>query len=537
MFCCLSMSTRWTGACRATRRSRAFCDGTSYRRSSPPAWSMPCAACSIRASSAPSRPTGSRDRSTDCFASSGIKSTPTASCAWSRAARPVTERRPTCDERGAGVRRRSRAAAEGHRDRRLSGSISRETPSLVGAFDAEGENIQLALELAEIFGGEIDFNSDLQPGDRIDVLFERFTRDDEFVGYGAMKAAVLVNGGRRIVAVGFTDTDGRPAWYDEHGRSLKRQFLQSPLPFDPRVTSRFSYRRLHPVHGTTRAHLGVDYGAPAGTPVKAVASGVVELAGWSGEAGRMVRIRHAGGYETVYLHLSPLARASGPASASIRATRSAASASSGTATGPHLDYRIIKNGTYVNPIARAQENAEGRSDAPDAREAFERARDAVLARFPQGETALMSQSSPFRALRPAPETAARVAALPYDVVIDRRSAGDRGRESAEFPARHAVGNRSAARNASLRRARLRSRPRATSKSSSATRRCRSRTRRRCTSTACARTGTSRLASPAVSRWTSTAAASSRSTRARARTRKTTGRATSRSFARRRALCF
>ena len=268
----------------------------------------------------------------------------------------------------------------------LSASISRETPSLVGALASAGETVQLALGLAEIFGGEIDFNSDLQPDDRIDVLFERFTRDGEFVGYGAIKGAVLVNEDRRIVDVGFSEADGKPAWYDEDGRSLRRQFLQSPLPFDPRVTSRFSYRRLHPVHGVHRAHLGVDYGAPAGTRVNAVASGVVELAGWAGEGGRVVRIRHAGGYQTAYLHLSAIAPGIRPG---IRVEQGAAIGrvgSSGTATGPHLDYRIIKNGTHVNPLVELKKMPKGDPIADDAREAFLQARDAVLARLPQGGT-------------------------------------------------------------------------------------------------------------------------------------------------------
>lgn len=267
-----------------------------------------------------------------------------------------------------------------------SGAIDEATPSLFQSIDAAGEGADLAVAMAEVFAGEIDFNSDLQPGDRIDVLFERFMRDNEFVGYGAIKGAVLVNDSRRIVAVGFTDTDGRPAWYDEDGRSLKRQFLQSPLPFDPRVTSKFSYRRLHPVHGTSRAHLGVDYGAPAGTRVNAVASGVVELAGWAGEGGRVVRLRHAGGYQTAYLHLSAIAPGIRPGVRVEQGDAIGRVGSSGTATGPHLDYRIIKNGTYVNPLVELKKMPKGDPVAPDARAAFERARDAVLARFPPSET-------------------------------------------------------------------------------------------------------------------------------------------------------
>jgi murein DD-endopeptidase MepM/ murein hydrolase activator NlpD len=268
----------------------------------------------------------------------------------------------------------------------LSASISRESPSLVGALDAAGETVQLALGLAEIYGGEIDFNSDLQPGDRIDVLFERFKRDGASIGYGAIKAAVLVNEDRRIAAIGFPDAEGKPAWFDEDGRSLKRQFLQSPLPFDPRVTSPFSYRRLHPVHGVNRAHLGVDYGAPEGTRVNAVASGVVERAGWSGEAGRMVRVRHAGGYETSYLHLLAIATGIRPGVRVEQGQAIGRVGSSGTATGPHLDYRIIKNGTYVNPLVELKKMPKGDPIPADAQEAFFRERDTVLARLSQGAT-------------------------------------------------------------------------------------------------------------------------------------------------------
>ena len=260
----------------------------------------------------------------------------------------------------------------------IAAVIGREHPSLVGSLEAQGQNIQLALELAEIFGGEVDFNSDLQNGDRIEVLFERATREGEFIGYGDIKAAVLENEGRRITAIRFAGADGKPGWHDEQGRSLKRQFLQSPLPFEPRVTSRFSYRRLHPVHGTTRAHLGVDYGAPSGTPVRAVATGTVEAAGWSGEAGRMVRIRHSGGYQTAYLHLSSFAPGIRPGVRVDQGQLIGRVGASGTATGPHLDYRIIKNGAYVNPLVELKRMPKGEPIAPEARAAFERTRDEAL---------------------------------------------------------------------------------------------------------------------------------------------------------------
>ena len=261
----------------------------------------------------------------------------------------------------------------------VEASINADSNSLVGAFDAVGENIQLALGLAEIFGGEVDFNSDLQTGDRVQVLFERAMRHGEFVGYGDIRAAVLETGGRRITAVRFEGPDGKAGYYDEQGRSLKRQFLKSPLPFTPRITSRFSYRRRNPVHGAIRAHLGVDYAAPVGTQVRAVSNGVVEFAGFSGEAGRMVRLRHAGGYETSYLHLSAFGPGIHPGVRVQQGDTIGRVGQTGTATGPHLDYRISRNGVYVNPLAELQRMPKGDPIDASALPEYQQVRDATFA--------------------------------------------------------------------------------------------------------------------------------------------------------------
>ncbi len=261
----------------------------------------------------------------------------------------------------------------------LEASINQDTNSLVGAFEAAGENIQLALGLAEIFGGEVDFNTDLQLGDRFQVLFDRATRHGEFVGYGDIRAAVIETGGRRITAVRFEGPDGKAGYYDEQGRSLKRQFLKSPLPFtDPRITSRFSYRRRNPVHGAIRPHLGVDYAAPTGTRVQAVAAGVVEFAGFSGEAGRMVRLRHAGGYETSYLHLSALGPGIRPGVRVQQGDTIGKVGQTGTATGPHLDYRISRNGLFVNPLAELQRMPKGDPIDASALPEYQKIRDAAF---------------------------------------------------------------------------------------------------------------------------------------------------------------
>ncbi|MGH9387290.1 MAG: M23 family metallopeptidase [Vicinamibacterales bacterium] len=230
----------------------------------------------------------------------------------------------------------------------IEGDIDRQTNSLTAAIDKAGEGIDLALGLADVFSGEIDFNSDVQPGDRFRVLVERESREGVLSGYGVILAAEFVNAGRELRAVRFTPDGGKPGYYDERGRSLKRFFLKSPLKFEPRITSRFSSARRHPILNDTRAHHGVDYHAPTGAPVISVAPGVVTMGGWTSGGGRTVRVRHPNGYETEYLHLSAIAvRAGqrvdqGELLGKVGAT--------GLATGPHLHYGLRKNGAYANPV-------------------------------------------------------------------------------------------------------------------------------------------------------------------------------------------
>jgi murein DD-endopeptidase MepM/ murein hydrolase activator NlpD len=260
----------------------------------------------------------------------------------------------------------------------VSGQIDREHTSLVSALDAEGETIDLTLALADIFGGEIDFSTELQPGDRFELSVEKQFRDDhQFAGYGPILAAGFTNGGRHVEAMRFTPENGSPAYFDEHGRSMRRFFLASPLKFQPVVTSAFSNARMHPVLREVRAHLGVDYRAPAGAPVVAVADGVVISAGMSGGAGRMVHLRHANGFETEYLHLSAIAVRAG--SRVRQGELIGRVGSSGLATGPHLDYRLKKNGAFINPVTahRVMPPADPIPAAEMA--AFEAARDRAMA--------------------------------------------------------------------------------------------------------------------------------------------------------------
>lgn len=257
-------------------------------------------------------------------------------------------------------------------------SISKERPSLWAALEDSGENIQLALLLSDAFSGEVDFNSDLQDGDRFTALIGRVMRDGQFSGYEDVKAATLYNDGRVLTAIRHMGPDGREAWYDAEGRSLKRQFLKSPLGFEPRVTSKFSYRRLHPVLNTYRAHRGVDYGAGYGTPVVAVSAGTVVEAGWAGGAGRRVVIRHASGYESAYFHLSAFGAGISKGTRVEQGRTIGRVGNSGTVTGTHLHYELRKNGTHVNPVVEHRNMPPGVPIPAHALPAFLAERDRLL---------------------------------------------------------------------------------------------------------------------------------------------------------------
>jgi murein DD-endopeptidase MepM/ murein hydrolase activator NlpD len=257
-----------------------------------------------------------------------------------------------------------------------SGTINESAPSLFQSIEAAGEDVDLAIGMAEVFAGEIDFNSDLQPGDRYAVTFERFTREGgRPASYGVISAARFENDGRVLQAFRFTVPGGKPDYYDEQGRSLRRFFLRSPLKFVPRVTSGFSARRMHPVLHTARAHRGVDYAAPPGAPVVSIAAGRVISATFDTANGRMVRVRHTSGYESYYLHLSAFAPG-------IRAGASVSQGdivgrvgSTGLATGPHLHYGLKKNGVFVNPLREHQNLPPGDPVPASSMAAFQAERD------------------------------------------------------------------------------------------------------------------------------------------------------------------
>jgi murein DD-endopeptidase MepM/ murein hydrolase activator NlpD len=263
----------------------------------------------------------------------------------------------------------------------VAGAIDAETPSLFQAMDATGETPELTIAMAGIFSGEVDFNNDVQPGDRFVLAFERFVRDARPSTYGEITAAEFHNEGRRIRAIRFTPSGGRPDYFDDEGRSLRRFFLKSPLKFEPRITSRYSLRRMHPVLRMARAHRGIDYGAPTGAPVVSVAGGTVVSATFDNANGRMIRVRHASGYESYYLHLSAFAPRLRQGDRVSQGDTIGRVGSSGLATGPHLHYGLKKNGIFVNPLREHLNMPPGDPIPPGAMPAFHAERDRALERL------------------------------------------------------------------------------------------------------------------------------------------------------------
>jgi murein DD-endopeptidase MepM/ murein hydrolase activator NlpD len=260
----------------------------------------------------------------------------------------------------------------------VSAAIDRDTPSLFQAMAAAGEGAELTLALAGVFSGEIDFNTEIQAGDRFALAFERFVRAGRPSTYGPITAAEFHNDGRVVRAIRFAQPDGQFGYFDELGRSLRRLFLRSPLKFDPRITSRYSTSRFHPVLQGSRAHRGVDYGAPTGAPVVSVGTGTVVSVTVDATNGRMVRIRHASGYDSFYLHLSAFAAGIRRGARVDQGQTIGLVGSTGLATGPHLHYGLQKNGAWVDPLEEHRRMPPGDPVPSEMMEAFARVRDQAL---------------------------------------------------------------------------------------------------------------------------------------------------------------
>lgn len=252
--------------------------------------------------------------------------------------------------------------------------------SLWGAIMEADLPYALAAELEDIYQWTVDFFG-IQAGDDFTVIYdEKFIDDTVSIGIGRVWGAKFNHAGKTRYAIPFRQGDKLQYW-EADGGSLRKNILKAPLKFS-RISSGFSYSRLHPVHKVRRPHTGVDYAAPSGTPVRAVADGVVTFRGWGGGGGNTIKIKHAGNLMTGYLHLRGFAKGIVVGARVTQGQLIGYVGSTGTSTGPHLDYRIWKNGTPINPLKVPQEPTEPINEKNRAK--FEFVRDRIIAEL-EGE--------------------------------------------------------------------------------------------------------------------------------------------------------
>lgn len=280
-------------------------------------------------------------------------------------------------------RSQTRVVAYGADTRLASGTI---TSSLFAATDAAGVPDSVATQIADIFSTDIDFHRELRKGDTFHLVYESLTADGQPVpwneGAGRVLAAEFVNNGRAHHAVWFAQgSSHQGGYFDTRGQSKRRSFLASPMEFS-RVTSGFAMR-FHPLAKSWRQHLGVDYGAPTGTPVRTVGDGVVAFAGWQNGYGNVVQVDHGNGRSTLYAHLSRKDVRAGQRVA--QGQRVGAVGSTGWSTGPHLHFEFRINGQHQDPL-RVAKTSEPVTLDPGARERFAELLKVVQGKLDVAET-------------------------------------------------------------------------------------------------------------------------------------------------------
>jgi murein DD-endopeptidase MepM/ murein hydrolase activator NlpD len=223
---------------------------------------------------------------------------------------------------------------------------------------ALGEQSALATEFAKILAWDMDFSRHVHPGDEFSILYERmYTKGADgksvYVRPGKILAGRYAGRSGEHTLVYYEDADGNGAYFRPDGSSIERAFLAAPLEFS-RITSRFTNARRHPILNITRPHPGIDYAAPYGTPIFAVADGVVEFRSRAGASGNLIRIRHSGGFTSHYAHLSNFARGLNVGDKVRQKEIIGYVGSTGLSTGPHVCFRVKKNGQYVDPMRIAK---------------------------------------------------------------------------------------------------------------------------------------------------------------------------------------
>jgi murein DD-endopeptidase MepM/ murein hydrolase activator NlpD len=212
-----------------------------------------------------------------------------------------------------------------------------------------GLSDRVIMQLVEIFGWDVDFALDVRVGDRFNIIFEELYKDEEKVRDGNILAAEFVNRGRHLRGVRYTDAAGATAYFAPDGLSMRKAFLRTPVNFS-RISSGFTSARRHPVLNRIRAHKGVDYAAPTGTPIKAAGNGRVSFSGWRRGYGRTVEIQHGAKYSTLYAHMSRIHERARNGRRLRQGEIIGYVGMTGLATGPHLHYEFRVNGVHQDPL-------------------------------------------------------------------------------------------------------------------------------------------------------------------------------------------
>ena len=236
------------------------------------------------------------------------------------------------------------------------------------------------MEMANIFGGVIDFILDPRAGDDFSILYDEKYLDGEFIGHGDILATQYTNQGKTFTAVRYINEEGEVGYYNAEGESMRKAFLRSPLDVF-RISSNFNPSRRHPILNTIRAHKGTDYAAPRGTPIRATSDGQVTRASRNGSFGNLVIVKHAGGFETKYAHLSKYANGIKKGKRVRQGDIIGYVGTTGSATGPHLHYEFLMGGVHQNPRTIIDKLPKAESIDPTEMDSFRTQTADLLKRF------------------------------------------------------------------------------------------------------------------------------------------------------------
>ena len=236
------------------------------------------------------------------------------------------------------------------------------------------------MEMANIFGGVIDFILDPRQGDSFSILYDEKYLDGTFVGHNDILVTQFINQGKTFTAIKYINKDGELGYYSPEGESMRKAFLRNPLDVF-RISSNFNPRRRHPILNTIRAHKGTDYAAPTGTPIRATSDGRITRASRYGSFGNLVTIKHSGGFETKYAHLSRFASGISRGDRVRQGEVIGYVGATGGATGPHLHYEFLVNGVHQNPRTILDKLPKAESIHPDEMALFSEQAKKLLDQF------------------------------------------------------------------------------------------------------------------------------------------------------------